>query len=148
MTRQATRIRSAEARSIRNFRLILSVLCVGAIADNIYLAHEYTTQNFSSCNLNSYISCGTVALSGHTSLFGVPFWAMGLAYFPLIILVGWFLSKEILILLLLVGDIFTTYLWFLELAVIHAVCPLCVSLYGFNYVLTAIVAVYLFRSYK
>ena len=133
-------------RGLRNFRLILSVLCVAATADAIYLAHEYLTQNFNSCQINSFFSCGTVGLSGHTSLLGIPFWAMGVAWFPFLLVIGLFLSKEILLLLLVVGDMFTVYLWYLELGVIHAVCPVCVSLYVFNYVLTGIVAVYIFRS--
>lgn len=133
-------------RSLRNFRLILSVLCVGAIAVNIYLAHEYLSQNFNSCSFNVFISCGAVAKSGYTSLLGIPFWEMGLAWFPIVLLVGLFLGKEILILLLVIGDLFTVYLWYLELGVIHAVCPVCVSLYVFNYVLTGVAAVYIFRS--
>jgi uncharacterized membrane protein len=133
-------------RSNRNFKLIFSIICAGAIADTIFLAHEYLAQNFNACSPNDFFSCSTVANSGYTSLFGVPFWVMGLAWFPLILLVGLFLNREILFLLLMVGNLFTIYLWYLELGVIHAICPLCVSLYAFNYVLTAIVARYLFFS--
>jgi len=133
-------------RNSRNFKLILSIIFAGAIADNIFLAHEYLTQNFNACSPNAFFSCAVVASSGLTSLFGMPFWAMGLAWFPLILLVGLFLNKEILFLLLMVGNLFTIYLWYLELGMIHAICPLCVSLYAFNYVLTAFVARYLFFS--
>jgi uncharacterized membrane protein len=41
----------------------------------------------------------------------------------------------------MLGNVFTIYLWYLELAVIHEVCPLCVGLYAVNYALTAIVLI-------
>jgi uncharacterized membrane protein len=40
--------------------------------------------------------------------------------------------------ILMVGNVFTLYLWYLELGVIHALCPVCVSLYVLNYLMTAI----------
>jgi len=140
------RVHSPEERSLRNFRIIFSAICAAAIVDSIYLANEYLSQNFNSCSLNDYFSCGTVAHSGYTSLFGIPFWVMGPAWFSLVLVVGLLLSKEILILLLTVGDLFTVYLWYLELGVIHAICPVCVSLYVFNYALTALIAIYLVRG--
>ena len=39
------------------------------------------------------------------------------------------------------GEPLTLYLWYLELAIIHAVCPVCISLYFLNYALTAVAAV-------
>ena len=144
MTPQATRSLNAEMRSRRNFKLIFSIVCAGAIAVSTFLANEYLTLNFNACSPNSFFSCNTVANSGYTSLFGVPFWEMGLAWFPFILLAGLFLNKEIVFLLLMVGNLFTIYLWYLELGLIHAICPVCVSLYVFNYVLTAFVARFLF----
>ena len=53
-------------------------------------------------------------------------------------------NSEILIPILMIGNIFTVYLWYLELGVIGAICPSCVSLYAINYALTGIVASELF----
>jgi uncharacterized membrane protein len=118
----------------------------------IYVAIEYLTQNFTSCNINQFLSCGGVYQSGHTSLFGIPFYLMGLVWFPLLFAVGLWTSRfgkrpvnsEILLPVLMIGNIFTGYLWYLELAVVHIVCPLCVSLYVVNYVLTIMVIIALF----
>ncbi len=118
------------------------------IAIAIYLANEYLTQNFQSCSINQHFSCGGVFQSGHTSLFGIPFFVMGLAWFPLVLAVGLVTSRwgrgplngEILLPLLMVGNIFTLYLWYLELDVIGIICPLCVSLYVVNYALTGLAA--------
>ena len=119
----------------------------------IYTAYEYVTQDFRTCSISQLFSCGGVAASGHTSLFGIPFYVTGLIWFPLVFLIGLVTSKlgkapvngEILLPLLMVGNIFTGYLWYLEIAVIHIICPLCVGLYAVNYVLTAIVLLPIIR---
>ena len=124
------------------------------IALAVYVTNEYLTQNFTSCNINTLFSCGGVYQSGYTSLLGIPFYLMGLAWFPVIFAIGLLTSRlgkrpvnnEILLPVLMVGNIFTAYLWYLELAVIHIVCPLCVSLYAVNYILTLIVLLQLLRE--
>ena len=131
--------------------LIVSIAGIGIA---IYTAFEYLTQNLSTCNINPQISCGGVFQSGHTSLFGIPFYATGLVWFPAVLAIGAITSKlgktlvnsEILLPLLMVGNVFTAYLWYLELAVIHIICPLCVSLYAVNYALTGIVLIPLLRT--
>jgi uncharacterized membrane protein len=113
----------------------------------LYVAYDYLTQHFTSCYINSFVNCGRVYASGHTSLFGIQFWETGLVWFPLAFAIGLVTSRqaktlvnsEILLPLLMLGNVFTLYLWYLELAVIHEVCPLCVGLYALNYALTAIV---------
>ena len=124
--------------------LALSALGIGLA---IYTANEYLTQNFTTCNINPQVSCGGVFASGHTSIFGIPFYVLGLVWFPLLFAMGLVtthlgknpLGSEILLPLLMVGNIFTLYLWYLEIVVIGIICPLCVSLYIVNYSLTAIV---------
>lgn len=125
------------------------VIAVAGIGLAIYVANDYLTQNFSSCYINSAFNCAGVYQSGYTSLFGIPFYITGLVWFPTVFVIGLLTSKlgktavnsEILLPLLMLGNIFTFYLWYLELALIHAVCPLCVSLYGVNYALTIIVLI-------
>jgi uncharacterized membrane protein len=77
----------------------------------------------------------------------------GLVWFPAVFALGLLTSRlgkkpvnsEILLPVLMVGNIFTAYLWYLELAIIHIICPLCVSLYAVNYALTLIVIIPLFK---
>ena len=71
----------------------------------------------------------------------------GLVWFPLMLVLGYWsarrggsLAGEVLVPVLTVGNIFTLYLWYLELGVIHAVCPVCVSMYVLNYAMTALAA--------
>ena len=126
--------------------LVLSVAGTG-VAD--YTAYEYITQDFTSCTINQQFSCGGVFQSGHTSIFGIQFYILGLVWFPLLLVVGLYTSRmakrpvnaEILLPILMTGNIFTIYLWYLELAIIHVICPLCVSNYAVNYALTIIVVI-------
>lgn len=54
----------------------------------------------------------------------------------------WRRAKVFLIPIVLIGDIFTIYLWYIDLAIIwpavHALCPVCVSLYTINYLMTGV----------
>jgi len=73
---------------------------------------------------------------------------MGLIWFPLLLVLGivltkggtWRIRGEILLPVLMIGNLFTIYLWYLELSIIQKICIYCVSLYILNYALTAIVA--------
>lgn len=130
------------------------VVAAAGIGLAVYIAIDYLTQNFNSCNINQVFNCGGVYQSGHTSLFGIPFYLMGLVWFPIVFTLGLLTSRfgnrpvngEILLPVLMVGNIFTAYLWYLELAVIHIICPLCVSLYFVNYALSLIVLLQILRE--
>jgi uncharacterized membrane protein len=125
------------------------VVAIAGVIDSIYTAYEYATESFGSCYVNSKVNCLGVFQSGHTSLLGIPFYVMGLVWFPLLLILGIVITRggtlplkaEILLPLVLIGDIFTFYLWYLELGVIGVICPLCVSLYLLNYILTGLLVI-------
>jgi len=87
-----------------------------------------------------------VAFAPYASFFGIPYWVFGIVWFPLTFVVALWatkmgrdaLSKEILV-LLTVGNVFTGYLWYLDLVIIRAFTVVYVALYLANYVLTAFV---------
>jgi uncharacterized membrane protein len=100
-----------------------------------------------ACDINHFVSCVTVFTSGYTTFLGVSLWVYGIVWFPLILFSGYWMTKrsdgirwEVMVPLLMVGNVFTLYLWYLELVKIHAICPVCVSLYTLNYVMTGIAA--------
>jgi uncharacterized membrane protein len=124
------------------------ILSVAGIADAIYHAYDELTYTFNSCNINSKLSCGGVFESGHTSIFGVPFYVTGLIWFPLALAIGLYFTQvkrtdingKVLVPFLMIGNLFTIYLWYVELGVIGIICPVCVSLYIINYVMTGLAA--------
>lgn len=89
-----------------------------------------------------------VTFSGYASLYGVPYWAFGIVWFPLILVVGLWATRAgtlgvppWLLVLLTVGNLFTGYLWYLDLFVVNAITPTYVGLYLTNYALTGAVVV-------
>lgn len=137
-------------------RLNLAFLigCIAGVGTSTYTAYEYITQDFRVCSINQQISCAGVFASGHTSIFGIQFYVLGVVWFPVLLALGLLSSRlmrqplnaEVLLPILMIGNIFTVYLWYLELVVIHVVCPLCVSNYVINYALTILVLVSFLRE--
>ncbi|HYB05063.1 MAG TPA: vitamin K epoxide reductase family protein [Nitrososphaerales archaeon] len=126
-------------------KIFIALSAVGII-DGAYTAYEYITARF-TCSSTGVLCCSCVANSGHTSILGVPFWVAGITWFPLLLILGlyftkggtWRLRGDILLPLLMIGNLFTIYLWYLEFDVIGAFCPYCISLYIVNYALTGLV---------
>ena len=82
----------------------------------------------------------------YASFFGVPYWVFGVVWFPLIFVVALWATRmgrvsmpSRMLALLTVGNLFTGYLWYLDLVIIRAFTLVYVLLYLTNYVLTAFV---------
>ena len=116
--------------------ILLSIVGVAEAFDHAWQEDAFTTNWF------------TVHFSGYSALMGVPYWAFGIVWFPLVLVaVLWTtrlgrepLSRKLLI-LLTVGNLFTGYLWYLDLLVVNAITPTYVGLYLTNYALTGVVVV-------
>jgi uncharacterized membrane protein len=91
--------------------------------------------------------------SSYASFFGVPYWLFGVAWFPLLLVIGLWtthfgrtnLRKELLS-ILSVGNVFTAYLWFLDLLIIGVFTAVYVGLYVTNYALTGLVVAHNWSS--
>lgn len=80
------------------------------------------------------------------SFFGVPYWVFGVVWFPLVLVVGLWSTRlgrthlnQGLLALLTIGNLFTAYLWYLDLLVVRAFTIVYVVLYVINYILTGLV---------
>lgn len=132
-------------------------LAVIGIVIAIYHGYDeitaYTGPGSNACsvftNLNPYLSCASVFASGYATIpphtNGLPLYVLGLLWFPLLAVLGtWYARKsgslngEVMVPLLMVGNIFTLYLWYVELGVIHTICPICVGMYLVNYAMTGL----------
>jgi uncharacterized membrane protein len=129
------------------------ILVIIGLALAVYHAYDEITAftGFGSqvCNFKKTISCESVFESGLTSLAGIPFYVLGLVWFPLLLILaayftGWgkgAISYPTLLLpVLMIGNVFTIYLWYLEIGVLGIICPICVSMYVVNYGLTGMAA--------
>ena len=135
------------------------VLAAVGIAVAVYHGYDevtaYSAPGTGVCNINNVLSCASVFNSGYTKFppgsYGVDLYVYGLVWFPLMLILGAEFGKktgtingEVMVPLLMVGNLFTLYLWYLEIAVIHAYCPVCISMYVLNYAMTALAAKGLF----
>jgi uncharacterized membrane protein len=129
------------------------ILAVVGVFVAIYHGYDevtmYSAPGTGVCDINNIFSCASVFNSGYTRFppgpYGVDMYVYGLVWFPLMAVLGvWFgrrtgtINGEVLVQVLMVGNIFTLYLWYLEVAVIHAYCPVCISMYVLNYAMTGI----------
>jgi len=116
--------------------ILLSIVGVAEAFYHAWQENAFTTNWF------------TVKFSGYASLMGVPYWAFGIVWFPLILVVGLRMTRmgtrnlgPTLLVMLTVGNLFTGYLWYLDLMVVNAITPTYVGLYLTNYALTGVVIV-------
>jgi uncharacterized membrane protein len=87
-----------------------------------------------------------VTFSAWASFYGVPYWVFGAVWFPLVLIMALWASQmgrkriglEMLI-ALTIGNVFTAYLWYLDLEVVQAFTFVYVALYALNYCLTGLV---------
>lgn len=124
------------------FIIVSGIGIIGAILTAI----EYTTPGPGNCTINAVFTCVNNKESPYSKIDGVPLWVAGLIWFPLLLVLAlyftkggtWGLRNDILLPILLIGDLFTVYLWYLELAITHGICPYCLALYIVNYALTGL----------
>lgn len=116
--------------------IALSVVGVVLAFYHAFLEHAFTT------------NISLVEYAPYASFHGVPYWLLGVVWYPLVLAVGvWStklgnadLRKELLI-LLSVGNIVTAYFWYLDIVVVRAFTLVYIALYVTNYALTTLVVV-------
>jgi uncharacterized membrane protein len=118
--------------------LLLSILA--GIAFSVYAAAEVLDPALQgSCSISAFFSCGAVDQSGHTTLGSIPDWSIGLGGFVLLLaldlpLLSTFDPRLLNAVLLFsgVGVAVSLYLGYVELDIIHALCPICLGAYLSN----------------
>lgn len=110
-------------------------MALAGIADSGYaLKQHYAPPDVSSCDVNETISCTAVNQSSYSEAFGLPVAGIGIAgYVTIGLLAGAALYRKstasvilkLLVALALAALAVSLYLTYIELFVLHAVCPLC-----------------------
>ncbi len=122
-------------RSIRS--VIYLAAGLGLILSLFATAEVYDASLSGLCSVNSYVSCGVVLSSGLTTLLGVPDFAWGIAGFVLILVVAGLAERNrrdprwgyALLAVTTAGVGVALTLLYVELAEIHAICPVCATAY-------------------
>jgi len=121
-------------KSDQNLRIVTIILAFIGLADSIYLTAIKITNTVAYC-LPGLGDCETVNTSRFSELFGVPIALLGALAYVMILSILYLESKNafftangglLLFGLSLVGVLYSAYLTYVEIAVIHAICPYCV----------------------
>ncbi len=118
----------------RSISWVMFVLALIGAADSLYLLIYKLSGNNQMCLGNG--GCHNVNFSSYSEIYGIPVSAIGMAaYIVMAVLI--LLEPRIRLLqengplllfgMTLIGVAFSIYLTYLELYVIHAVCPFCVT---------------------
>ncbi len=94
----------------------------------------------SSCTISSFFSCAAVDSSGHTTTLGIPDAVIGIVGFLVILVVAGLAERRpsdlryvyALLVVTTAGVAFASYFAYVELAIIHALCPVCTTAYAFG----------------
>ena len=120
---------SAKDREGRALRVVLGVLAAAGLLISAYLTWVHFARVAPVC-VGGSGGCETVQSSRYATVLGVPVSVLGLVGYTGLLLsavvrgeVGVYLG----FLIALVGTLFSVYLTYLEVFVIHAVCQWCVA---------------------
>lgn len=127
----------------RTLRLLLLLLSAIGLLDASYLTYIKLAHQEAACS--GIGDCATVNASVYSEVFGIPIALLGAgAYLVLLVLLlmetrseGWAAASAYGVFgITLTGVLYSAYLTYIEVAVLHAICPFCV--------LSAVVMVLLF----
>lgn len=117
----------------QTLRLAIYITSFIGLLDSLYLTWVKLTHRVAFCG--TYGGCETVSSSSYSSILGIPIALFGAgAYFVILVLLFletkglfWRENSPILVFgITLVGVLYSIYLTYIEVAVIHAICPYCV----------------------
>jgi uncharacterized membrane protein len=125
---------------------LLVVLLLAGLAAALYAAYETVNPAASAvCSTSGYISCSKVGGSGHTTIAGIPDWAIGVGGYlgmtALGILAFRTFERRYLTLLAglsAVGLLLSLYFVYEEVVVIQALCPVCSTAHALNVAVLAV----------
>ncbi len=125
-------------KSVRS-AIILAGL-IGLLVSIFAAAEFYQASLRSVCSFNSFFSCGVVDQSGLTTTLGIQDYLWGIGGFLLILVVAGIADRRsadprpayLLLGVTTLGVALALYFLYIELALIHALCVVCVAAYLFG----------------
>ena len=115
-------------------KLVFLFVLFGLAASVYGLEHHFSKSGGGACNITAVISCDLVNRGPYSEILGFPVAGIGLiGYLMIGIVAYWYLKesdelcKHLLLGLCAGGVAFSLYLTYLEIFVIHGVCPICLS---------------------
>ncbi len=118
----------------RKLNISLRIIALVGLVDSLYLTWVKLSHSEAAC-LPGIGNCETVNTSRYSAINGIPIAVLGAGAYLLILAIlllekrkGFWMDNGAMVIfgLSLIGVFYSVYLTYIELAVIHAVCPFCV----------------------
>jgi len=115
------------------YRISMVLVVIGLLV-SVYMTIYKVTSNDALC-LGSG-DCSTVNASRYSEVYGIPVATVGIAGYFAILLVQWYERRDkffetngpmLIFGMALTGFLFTIYLIYVEFAILHALCPFCLT---------------------
>jgi uncharacterized membrane protein len=115
------------------YRISVILVVIGLLV-SIYMTIYKITSNDALC-LGSG-DCSTVNASRYSEVYGIPVATIGIAGYFALLLVHWYERRDkffekngpmLSFGMALTGFLFTVYLIYVEFAILHAICPFCLT---------------------
>lgn len=107
---------------------IIKILSIIGITLAIYLLVEQLTQSsFRPCTINSVVNCDAIISGPVAKTLGIPTPLYGFIGYICIFLAAWFKKRKTLIGIASFGLIFCLYIAYIELFMLHVICPVCIA---------------------
>lgn len=106
----------------------ITILSIIGILLALFLYYEYLFQPvFRPCSVNATVNCDAVISGPIKTFLGIPVSLIGLFGYVVIFFAALFKKNSIVLGMVIFGMLFCIRLIFIEVFVIHVVCPVCVS---------------------
>jgi uncharacterized membrane protein len=109
--------------NLANKRNLLLLISAGGIAISLYLTYVKLTDSPIRCTVGS---CDIVQKSKYAEILGIPVAVLGVIFYLSLAIVTHLNKRKLIKLWTIWGFIFSAYLTYLELFVIHEICQWCV----------------------
>lgn len=118
----------------RKLKLGILVFSIIGFVDSLYLSWVKLSHQEAAC-LPGIGNCETVNSSRYASIYGIPIALLGAGAYLAILLIlylekhkrAWLEYAQLCVFgMSLIGVLYSAYLTYIELAVLHAICPYCV----------------------
>ncbi|MFH1637384.1 MAG: vitamin K epoxide reductase family protein [Candidatus Woesearchaeota archaeon] len=132
-------------RTINICLMLIALIAVSGIILSSYQTYaHYKVSHESFCDINEQVSCDIVNRSEYSKMFGIPVALLGVIGYIAFLILSLLLLKDIdfskvhrkirtrdvyysVFLLVLAAFMFSLFLTYIEVYVLHAICPLCVT---------------------
>lgn len=111
---------------------LIIVLSIVGILDTTYLTYDHFTNTIPYCADTAWIDCGAVLKSAYSVVWGIPLTLIGLFYYLTVFSLTSFgllmkkrLALSLVIGLSMAGFLFSVFLLYIQIGVIHAICLYC-----------------------